>query len=513
MRLGNDLVNIYQTLRDARVELSERIVNVESCWNRTRWQLEFIQRIWPTLSEAHQSIQEEILKILKSKLESADKKLSKLLKRPTEPNESNGPRPAVRRWKYLFVKSYLDETIKSLNKWQAIYDPSWYLIIRVASPIIDAELDRPQTAVSRDATNVWKTAAQIRSTLQKGAASYEHLFLDRKGLDSTKAYHIPYSSARHIQRLGSDKWFIVDPVPCLANAYVGLMSKDIRVLAAKLHHADPSTFGVLRCRGAVKVNRNSNGRLIAFDLVFETSTTEKPRTLRSCLVQRTPHSLTERLELARQLAKSVNYVHTLDFVHKNVRPDNLVGFGDTHLGSFYLVGFEQVRSAEGMSYMQGDTDWQKNLYRHPSRQGLSLDQPYCMQHDIYSLGVCLLEIGLWESFVVYGPAGQPPLPNTTMLRASIEELQKKNPRQVKDLLVYLAKRDIPQAMGDIYSEVVVNCLTCLDEDNVDFGDSTDFEGADGIAVGLRYIEKKIDLRGVDLAHWLHAADTEYSHTA
>ena len=24
-----------------------------------------------------------------------------------------------------------------------------------------------------------------------------------------------------------------------------------------------------------------------------------------------------------------------------------------------------------------------------------------MQHDIYSLGVCLLEIGLWESFVEY----------------------------------------------------------------------------------------------------------------
>ncbi|KAF2163001.1 hypothetical protein M409DRAFT_68654 [Zasmidium cellare ATCC 36951] len=418
-------------------ELSERIAHVECCWNRTRWQLEFIQRIWPTLSEDHQSIQEEILKVLKSKLESADKKLSKLLKRPSESTDSNHGRPAVSRWKYLFVKSHLDETIKSLNKWQAMYDPSWYLIIRVASPIIDAELRSPKIAVSQDATD----------------------------------------------------WFIVDPVPCLANAYVGLMTKDIRTLAAKLHHADPLTFGVLRCRGAVKVNRNSNGKLVAFDLVFETSTSEKPRTLRSCLVQRTPHSLTERLELGRQLAKSVNYVHTLDFVHKNVRPDNLVGFGDADLGLFYLVGFEQVRSAEGMTYLQGDTDWQKNIYRHPSRQGLSLDQPYCMQHDIYSLGVCLLEIGLWESFVVFGQDDQIPLPNTTMLQVSIEELRTKSPIQVKDLLVYLAKQDLPRTMGEIYSDVVVNCLTCLDEDNVDFGDSTDFEGNDGVAVGVRYIEK------------------------
>jgi hypothetical protein len=44
-------------------------------------------------------------------------------------------------------------------------------------------------------------------------------------------------------------------------------------------------------------------------------------------------------------------------------------------------------------------------------------------------------------------------------------------------------------MGDKYSGVVVHCLTCLDDDNKDFGDKSEFEDEDGIAIGVRYIEK------------------------
>jgi hypothetical protein len=47
--------------------------------------------------------------------------------------------------------------------------------------------------------------------------------------------------------------------------------------------------------------------------------------------------------------------------------------------------------------------WDRNVYRHPLRQGHDLTEKYRMQHDIYSLNVCLLEIGLWESFVEYVP--------------------------------------------------------------------------------------------------------------
>jgi hypothetical protein len=36
-----------------------------------------------------------------------------------------------------------------------------------------------------------------------------------------------------------------------------------------------------------------------------------------------------------------------------------------------------------------------------------------MQHDIYSLGVCLLEVGLWKSFIEY------PEPDCTPILAGL----------------------------------------------------------------------------------------------
>ena len=44
-------------------------------------------------------------------------------------------------------------------------------------------------------------------------------------------------------------------------------------------------------------------------------------------------------------------------------------------------------------------------------------------------------------------------------------------------------------MGSKYAEIVETCLTCLEPDNVDFGDQREFEDEDGIRVGVRYIEK------------------------
>jgi hypothetical protein len=44
-------------------------------------------------------------------------------------------------------------------------------------------------------------------------------------------------------------------------------------------------------------------------------------------------------------------------------------------------------------------------------------------------------------------------------------------------------------MGEIYTDVVVSCLTCLDNDSITFGDLKEFTDPDDIVVGVRYIEK------------------------
>jgi hypothetical protein len=146
----------------------------------------------------------------------------------------------------------------------------------------------------------------------------------------------------------------------------------------------------------------------------------------------------------------------------------------------------------------GDNEWDRNLYRHPSREGLFAQEDYIMQHDVYSLGVCLLELGLWESFVCYekevGDATGEKKRLSTGLGLSLDSFQFQTEEsilspKVKAHLVDLARRRLPSRMGDKYTSVVITCLTCLDPGNEDFGDDEEMRDDDGVLVGVRFIEK------------------------
>lgn len=113
-----------------------------------------------------------------------------------------------------------------------------------------------------------------------------------------------------------------------------------------------------------------------------------------------------------------------------------------------------------------------------------------MQHGIYSLGVCLLEFGLWEPLVTYENKGialprngaHPPATRAVFLEEGGDSYF------FKDQFLALARGELQRRMGTRCSQVVVTCLTCLDPDNEDFGDETEFQD-EGIEVGVRYIEK------------------------
>lgn len=78
--------------------------------------------------------------------------------------------------------------------------------------------------------------------------------------------------------------------------------------------------------------------------------------------------------------------------------------------------------------------------------------------------------------------------------ASRPELSK-SPYGVKHRLVRSARGALRAAMGSRYAEVVETCLACLDEDNANLGDENGFNDGDGVAVGVRYIEKVIGKLG------------------
>jgi serine/threonine protein kinase len=214
------------------------------------------------------------------------------------------------------------------------------------------------------------------------------------------------------------------------------------------------------------------------------------------------------VRLAQELATSVSYVHTFKFVHKNICPESVLLFQEGEGGeqrglgvdgggaavvatasskrSCFLIGFESFRSAAGDTSLLGDGDWAHNIYRHPERMGEFPAEAYRMQHDIYSLGVCLLEIGLWEPLVEY--AGWDASSEPEYGRVCRDFVATNRPWVLfKDYLVELAESELPRRMGDRYAEVVVTCLTCLDRDG-NFGDESEVADADGILVGVRFIE-------------------------
>ncbi|ORY11543.1 hypothetical protein BCR34DRAFT_601323 [Clohesyomyces aquaticus] len=159
-----------------------------------------------------------------------------------------------------------------------------------------------------------------------------------------------------------------------------------------LKQSDASTFGLLSCLGIFyQPPSSATAHQPKFNMLFTfADDLSSPVPLPSLLRRKdSEFSVNERLKLAIELAKSLMLVHHSKFVHKNIRPETVI-----------------VSQTKSRSWAR-DARLEKHVYRPPSRQGLNPETDYTMQHDIYSLGVVLLEIGLWTSFVEYDKEKKP----------------------------------------------------------------------------------------------------------
>lgn len=187
----------------------------------------------------------------------------------------------------------------------------------------------------------------------------------------------------------------------------------VRDIASCLtHQAKSSLFsrGILNCLGY----RDQPEAELVFEipdgLTTEIQTLERLIAVDQELEGAGARPLDYRFRLAHGVAEAVLSVHALKMVHKNIRSSNILllkprGTDTMQIGNPFLINWAKLRSTDMPSSMVGDQNWLKDIYRHPRRQGLQPDQRYNMGHDIYSLGVCLLEIGLWEPLIVQ-PGGQ-----------------------------------------------------------------------------------------------------------
>ncbi|KAH8764591.1 hypothetical protein BGZ57DRAFT_955960 [Hyaloscypha finlandica] len=206
----------------------------------------------------------------------------------------------------------------------------------------------------------------------------------------------------------------------------------------------------------------------------------KPRSLRDVFLDPIntpppPIPRNFRFILPRKLAESICHVHEQQLVHKCLRPESVLLFEPSpghsselkypkSLGSPTLADWQYARTTFQVSRREAYDDWTLAMYQHPKRQALPgevAESKYKIGHDIYSLDVCLLEIGLWDSFIIYDNN----VPKLSHLLSEVKAKCKKENSPVSQNLtesqikqkVYItvAGDQLSYEMGEAYSKLVI----------------------------------------------------------
>ncbi|KAH7128484.1 hypothetical protein B0J11DRAFT_613687 [Dendryphion nanum] len=109
--------------------------------------------------------------------------------------------------------------------------------------------------------------------------------------------------------------------------------------------------------------------------------------------------LGSRFLTARALAATLLTIHTSGWVHKNITSRGILLLPSSTTDPSplpYLVGWDVARPLEAGTSLHALFELEPNLYRHEQRFGQPTAK-FANEHDIYALGVVLLEIGLWKT--------------------------------------------------------------------------------------------------------------------
>ena len=197
-----------------------------------------------------------------------------------------------------------------------------------------------------------------------------------------------------------------------------------------------------------------------FGLVFE-----KPRgaqgirniiSLQALISDQPCPTLTRRIELAKALAHCLLSLHSVNWLHKGFRTDNVLyyqaaqGMESIDWAAPLISGFEYARPSlkDEMTELPS-TSRDHNLYRHPDAQGAQPSDDrigFRKSFDIYSLGIVLIEIALWRGIAGVLNIIQPKLKNTKIIRS----------RLLED---HGTLNAVAASMGERYYEATRCCIT------------------------------------------------------
>lgn len=255
------------------------------------------------------------------------------------------------------------------------------------------------------------------------------------------------------------------------NVISDLAFNRISRLIALLHETKNESFKVLRC---INYFDDSPKRSIGVIFEFPPSLDGPPNSLLSALScsSSSRPSLDARMKLARSLCETLLHLHSVNWLHKSIRSENILLLNpsptpptrDTipDLENPRLSGFEYSRLDNDFTSGNSDYELARNIYRHPQRWN-DPTESFSKIHDIYALGVILLEIGLWESVITLGR------------KAPLMERYKDGDAAKERYLKY-TKSQLGFYAGEKYQDLVRRCLE---------GDFGDLSGDDKTGSGLQ----------------------------
>jgi serine/threonine protein kinase len=290
------------------------------------------------------------------------------------------------------------------------------------------------------------------STRMLATLSHENVIIEFKGYQST-------AGPDDIQNLESEVLKLLKLLNCVDTPLCRIL-KGI----GYFHQPTRSCFAFLyQLPKAIYVDPNSSSPMTLLNMIK--ATRKSPRDPTKTELLPPLHPLESRFEFARKIACAVMYTHVMGYVHKSIRTSNIIVLDKDsnqlssaarfpkRLGEPFLCGFETARHDKAVSDQHGDAHWQFNIYRHPRRQGIHPQDRYTMNHDVYSLGVVLLELGLWKPLLQTGLS--------KLQGATADDIAA---GVVRDYLKKLAVENLPIILGTKYCETVLFCLN-LDGDS------------------------------------------------
>jgi hypothetical protein len=224
-------------------------------------------------------------------------------------------------------------------------------------------------------------------------------------------------------------------------------------------------FGVLPCRGFYyDKRRRDSGILLIWNLPSpppgQLPSSEEPPSLKTLLEELiSPSEESPRLfaKVAKCLVRAVYELHLARWYHRSICLNNVIAV-DNNWDKPYLVGFRTARFTDGHSdpVSRPLMDWKDRYFQHPDRYESirPTTARFQMKHDIYSLGVLLLELQKGQHF---GSAA-----NATLGNCDGVALKKE--------FVKLAERKDVCLLGEAYIAPIVHCLSSFEK--LDKGDDT-----------------------------------------